>query len=126
MKIAPGLPVLPSEYGRVDAGVDFDPVPAGFALASDGAAAAGTPGVVVLGAAGDDVGAPTALHWLAGGAWTLHAPSSCAARAPSTATPSDAAVPPSTMQRHPGLDVSMPDSAEQHDGPSGVVALPDR
>lgn len=30
-KIVPGLPapVLPPEYGRVDAGVAFDPVPAG-------------------------------------------------------------------------------------------------
>jgi len=66
------------------------------------------------------------LHWVAGGAWTLHAPGSCATRAPSTATPSDVAVPPSTVQRQPGLDLSMPDSAEQHDGASGVVALPDR
>ena len=56
----------------------------------------------------------------------MHAPGSCATRAPSTATPSDVAVPPSTVQRQPGLDLSMPESAEQHDGTSGVVALPDR
>jgi hypothetical protein len=69
-------------------------------------------------------GARLPLHWLAGGAWTLHAPGSCSARALSTATPSDAAVPPSTMQRHRGLDCSTPDSAEQH-GPSGAVTFPD-
>jgi hypothetical protein len=64
------------------------------------------------------------LHWLAGGAWTLQAPGSSAARAVSTATPSDAAVPPSTMQRHRGLDLSTPDSAEQH-AAAGAVAFPD-
>jgi hypothetical protein len=40
------------------------------------------------------------------------------------ATPSVAAVPPSTMQRHRGLDPSTPDTAVQHVAP-GAVALPD-
>lgn len=107
----------------MDVGVAFDPGPAGVKLASGCPAAAGAPGVVVP-AAGDVTGTPTALHWLAGGAWTLHSRGICSARAPSMATPSDAAVPPSTMQRQLGLDLSMPDTAVQH-GPSGVVALPD-
>lgn len=78
------------------------------------------------GFAGDGIGTPRALHWLAGGAWTRHAPGSCVARAPSRATPSVAAVPPSTAQRHLGLDASTPDTAEQHAVPGpGAVALPD-